>query len=362
MTILPDYNTTGVVFSIVGLSAVVPVLFLFRHYFRGLDFVQVSYFFAATMLPSAFSNTLGTSLVNFDYNFLLFCSSGDLVCSLGFQLSFGVAVAGALLFLLLVVSIVKCSKPHVKFEPLYLFLKGFFKWVYVPLAVYSTKALVETLDGTMDSTKLITSAAILGTLALFPFFQLIGYKCIQEEDTPIWRKWLEFLNYYRILSVSVLLGLALKYGDSYYCHFIVVPLGLYALLYVWNGEFKFVVAERIVFVVGEAAFIALIELFKYAPDYVTQYELDFFLLGSVLLLDFLLYLVKAIKLGCSGSSEGQVEIKPEETPKAASPKTASPKPKETLKVSKYEHDSGEDLAQSRDSITVNTKSLLKKKK
>lgn len=159
------------------------------------------------------------------------------------------------------------------------------------------------------------------------------------------------------------MGLALKYNDSYYCHFIVIPLGLYALLYVWNGEFKFVVMERIVFILGECAFIALIELFKYAPDYITQYELDFFLLGSILFLDILLYLVKTIKLACSGSSEGQVEIKPEEeSPKVASPKTGSPKPKETLKVSKYEHDSGEDLAQSRDSITVNTKSLLKKKK
>ena len=32
--------------------------------------------------------------------------------------------------------------------------------------------------------------------------------------------------------MSVLLGLALKYNDTYYCHFIVVPLGLYALL-IW---------------------------------------------------------------------------------------------------------------------------------
>ena len=49
----------------------------------------------------------------------------------------------------------------------------------------------------MNSNKTITdsfiaSAVILGFCALYPVFQLIGYKCIQTEDPifSIWNKWL----------------------------------------------------------------------------------------------------------------------------------------------------------------------------
>lgn len=48
-SVMPDYDTPGRVYSIVSLSLVVPVMFLFRQYFRGLDFMQMSYIFGLAM-------------------------------------------------------------------------------------------------------------------------------------------------------------------------------------------------------------------------------------------------------------------------------------------------------------------------
>lgn len=186
MSIVPNYSTPGLVYSIVGLSAVAPIVFIFRHYFRGLEFMQMAYYFAATMAATTFSSKLGTSLANFNYNFLTFCESGDLVCSLGFQLSFASCLVGVLIFFFIVVVFQKCCRPHIRYEPVYLMFKGFIKWVYIPIAVPATKELLTQIISLQTTTKLIEAAAILGFLAIFPFFQLIAYKCIQEEETPIW--------------------------------------------------------------------------------------------------------------------------------------------------------------------------------
>ena len=43
---------------------------------------------------------------------------------------------------------------------------------------------MEVDKGTIDINQIIVPAIILGGLLLFPFVQLIGYKCIQTEDTP----------------------------------------------------------------------------------------------------------------------------------------------------------------------------------
>jgi len=56
----------------------------------------------------------------------------------------------------------------------------------------------------MDVMQLIAPAVILAGLAAFPFFQLIGYKCIQKDDTPAARNWMEWWMYMRLLSTGVL--------------------------------------------------------------------------------------------------------------------------------------------------------------
>jgi hypothetical protein len=61
--------------------------------------------------------------------------------------------------------------------------------------------------------------------------------------------------------------------------------------------------ERIIFGLGEAAFLANYFIFKYRVEYIQSYDLDFFFLGFVLLIDILFYLVRACKIGCNGANE-----------------------------------------------------------
>jgi hypothetical protein len=117
MTVVPDHETPGLVYSIIGLSLVVPICFMFRQYFRGLDFLQMAYLFSGLMAfsSSTFSTNLSVSVVNFNHNFLTFCSAGDVVCTQGFQLSFTVCSAGLLFLLFIVVSFEKCRRPELRY-------------------------------------------------------------------------------------------------------------------------------------------------------------------------------------------------------------------------------------------------------
>ncbi len=142
--------------------------------------MQMAYYFALAMNASAFSASLNTARVGFDLNFLTFCNSGDFVCSNGFALSFGVVLAGVMVLIFIFVTIQKlCGKP-IEFEPTFLTLKGFIKWIYVPLLVPATTVLIVQINlSTITLSDLLQPAIVVGVLALFPFFQLIGYKAIQ---------------------------------------------------------------------------------------------------------------------------------------------------------------------------------------
>lgn len=111
MTILPEHVISGLVLSIVGLTFVAPFAFLLRKSFRGLEYMQIAYLYALNMAFSSntFSNNLGVSIVKFD-NQTFFpdaCSTSgyDVLCSLGFQISFTIVLVGFLLLLLVIVSL-----------------------------------------------------------------------------------------------------------------------------------------------------------------------------------------------------------------------------------------------------------------
>jgi hypothetical protein len=93
-----------------------------------------------------------------------------------------------------------------------------------------------------------------------------------------------------------------------------ISLIIYFLLYLWKGEYKYPILERVVFVLGDGVFLALYYLFKYKPEYITDYDLDLFGLAGVLGLDFMLYLVRGGKLFCYGVNEGVAPINPENEP------------------------------------------------
>ena len=112
MTVISDYSSPAIVFSIIGLAVAAILPIFFRQYFRGLEFLQMSYYFALAMNASAFSASLNTARVGFsNLNFLTFCTSGDFVCSNGFALSFGVVLSGVMVLVFIFVAIQKlCGK------------------------------------------------------------------------------------------------------------------------------------------------------------------------------------------------------------------------------------------------------------
>lgn len=60
--------------------------------------------------------------------------------------------------------------------------------------------------------------------------------------------------------------------------------------------------ERVIFFLGEALFIILYYIFRYNPSYITGYDLDVYGLGGIILIDFILYFIRAIRLFCYGAN------------------------------------------------------------
>jgi len=184
---------------------VVPTAFLIKQYFRYFDHLQLTLLYWAILAPTfeTFGSHLTDSWAKFIPNFLTFCTSGSLVCELGFALSFTICLLGVILLAWLIVMIIKCKRPDLHFETVYSAFKGFFRWTYVPLVYYSVTYLILDLKlGTRDN--FIPSIVILAWTAVFPIIQLIYYKTIQTENDKIWIKWFEFLGYYRHLSIVVI--------------------------------------------------------------------------------------------------------------------------------------------------------------
>lgn len=146
------------------------------------------------------------------------------------------------------------------------------------------------------------------------------------------------------MATGALFGLYNYYQVDIYLHCVMIMLIIYSVIATWKGEFKYFVLERVLFGLGEAAFLANFFIFKYRPEYIQSYDLDFFFLGFVLLIDIFLYLIRAIRIGCYGTAESN-EVNPEILNPTKKPE----------KVNKYEHDSGSDLQHSRDGLLVNVK-------
>ena len=103
----------GLVYAIVGLASLTPLCFVFRLYFRFLDHVQFLYLLATALTSSSgiFSTSLEISWADIPQNFYIFCQSGDLVCTLGFQLSFTSCLIVTILLAFIITRIIACKKP-----------------------------------------------------------------------------------------------------------------------------------------------------------------------------------------------------------------------------------------------------------
>jgi hypothetical protein len=142
----------------------------------------MSYWFAVAMNSAAFSYSLTTSDIAFNLNFLTFCSTGDFVCNNGFALSFAAALVGVMIIIWLFVVLQNCCRTKkVEYEPVFLTLKGFIIWFYVPLAVPATVGVIQQASmASINLTTFLPPVIVLGVLAIFPFLQLLAYKAIQD--------------------------------------------------------------------------------------------------------------------------------------------------------------------------------------
>lgn len=107
MTIIQSaYEGVGLGFSIAGLTLVVPLLFLFKQYFRFLDHLQFVFLYWGILAPvyTTFGSFLSASWSKFIPNFLNFCTANDFVCTSGFALSFTICLLGAIILLFLIVT------------------------------------------------------------------------------------------------------------------------------------------------------------------------------------------------------------------------------------------------------------------
>lgn len=280
--------------SIVGLALCMPFCFAFRSYLRFLDHLQLFYVFAIALASSSttFSGNLSNSWVAFDKNIFFFCTTGELVCTAGFPLSFGACLLVFLLVMRLIVAIETCRKKDIRFEPVYTFFKGLTRWIYAPLSYWSVFFLIKSIQGNSDS--LISSVVILAICALFPVAQLVGYKLIQTEKDNIWRKWLEFMNFYRLFLICGLMAVSMVLGNTIPYYIVYGVYAVYAILFTIKHNFHFKVVGRIIFVTGEVFMVAVFSFFLFKKDFLTSFMLDFILIAVLFLMDLIYSIIELI--------------------------------------------------------------------
>jgi hypothetical protein len=214
---LEDYHEgVGLAFSIIGLTLVVPILFLFKQYFRFLDHVQLVYLYAITLAPNTapFARHLHDSWTLFFPNFFVNeCSAGQMLCVVGYAISFTVCIVALTVIIFGAVAIQKFRENPFHAQPAYDLLKGLYKWTYLALTYYSLNYFISDFKNSQDFN--LAPATIIGIWTIaFPIIQLLTSKVHQKDETYKWVKWLEFLDYVRLFTIAFLLNFAFIYADQ----------------------------------------------------------------------------------------------------------------------------------------------------
>ena len=188
--------------------------------------------------------------------------------------------------------IVACKKEEARFEPVYRFMKGLIRWTYVPLVYYSLYYMIMSIQGT--SNYLIESIVVFAVCVVFPIFQLIAYKCIQTENQLIWPKWIEFINYLRLLIIASLIAIGEALTNSIPYYFVYGIIVIYAIIYSIKHNFVYKVVGRVFFVLGECCTICIFSFFLFQKSYLMDFHLDLFLVSLILLLDLIILIAEIV--------------------------------------------------------------------
>ncbi len=232
--IVPAQNIIGIVFSAYGLALIWPIVFVFKQYFRVLDYMQFMFIWGLVILntTTVFSDHLGVSCWTFFPSFFSsLCFTGDLLCTAGGQMTWTVCFVGAFLILMIIVNIMKCRRQNLKAEPVYGFFKGILRWTYFPLFFFSTKFVITELNirtpEQLATNDFIGGVVIVAILVIFPITQLCIYKCIQDPETDKhWIKWIQFFSYTRLACVAI----CLAFYDYYRADIANAMIALYIII------------------------------------------------------------------------------------------------------------------------------------
>lgn len=159
----------------------------------------------------------------------------------------------------------------------------------------------------------MSSIGVTAICVLFPICQIVGYKLIQSETDYIWRKWLEFANFYRLLLIMGLVGVAVALSSRLPFYFIYGVEVLYTVLFAWKNSFVFKAAGRVVFIIGEIILLVLFSFFLFKAQIIVNYNLDLFGVSLMFLMDLVYYTVEIVYIQKHGipAESNEAKVNPE---------------------------------------------------
>ena len=132
--------------------------------------------FASVTFP--FSKELNVSsgdiVLNDQISEGFYCAMNTYVCVTAFAVSFMVILVGTLVLLRLITIPERVREKGFTFPRVYRFSKGLLRWFWLPLIFMAIFSLF------CQSTTNIASVVVLAVLGVFPFVQLILYKCYDQ--------------------------------------------------------------------------------------------------------------------------------------------------------------------------------------
>jgi len=173
--------------------------------------------------------------------------------------------------------------------PVFTLFKGLVRWIYISLSSISALFIYAYIVGdvTNQLTNFIAPIVVLGICFLFPIVQLIAAKVAETPETEDTNaKWVELIALYRLQALGVLLQIqTLQIANYVYIGPFIAFAGYaigYSLLYKFTN-----ITERILVGFHEAVLIALFAIFTFRTDWIVSYNLDFYGVCAVFVLEFI---------------------------------------------------------------------------
>lgn len=156
-----------------------------------------------------------------------------LVCLIAFPLTLMVFVAFFLILFRLITISDTVKEKGLTYHRVHRWFKGLIRWVTMVIT-YSSLLMV-----TEGETEMIPSIILLVVAIGFPIVQVVLYYKYPEPKSRSIHKWLEFVDYIRILLFAVSYYLSKKFHTQFPYYLIVVIIVLSSFLYGFKYPFRY---------------------------------------------------------------------------------------------------------------------------